>query len=478
VGLSLDGIASGLDTAALISSQMAVEALPQTLLKAQVTDTQAKITDFQALNTQLAALTTLSTTSLAATALQTFTASSSSSVATAQTTTGATAGSLDFTVEALAQAQTAVTAPMTEWPGNPPVMTVVNSAGVRTSITATSSSLTDMVTAINASKAGVVAVKVASGVNSSGVQQYRLQLTSSASGTVGAFTAFQGTGDDVAANTAPNLLTATGAAITRTATDASITLWAGTTARQVITSSSNTFTGLLTGVDATVSATSTTPVTLTIAQDATKATAVVQSMVDLISTTLGLIDTKTASVAGVDADGNATATPGTFTGDSTISSVRQSVMSAASAAVNGVSPSAMGVSFDKNGSIQFDTAKFATALATDPASVEAMFTAIATRVAAAATAASDKTTGSITTKITGSQTSVKNLAGQVSVWTDRLAAREAILKSTYAALEVTMGQLNATSAYLTSQLNSMNGTSTSSSSSTPSSSSSTSSSSS
>ena len=449
MGLSLDGIASGLDTAALISSQLAVDALPQGLLKAQVSQTVSKITDLRSLNARIGALATLSTASLGASALQTYTAVSSGAGVTVAATDGANAGTLDVTVTRLASAQTSVTAAFTAWPETPPTMTVVNSAGVKTTVTATSSSIAAMASAINASGAGVTATRVSSGTDANGDHQYRLQLTSFPSGAGSGFSVHNGPADQVsAANEIP-------VTSIRTASDASITLWKGTPAEQAVTSSTNTFADLMPGVSVTAASVSTDPATVTITRDPAKSTAVVQSIISALSLIFGEIDTKSKTTT-VGSGGKAVTDLGSFTGDSTIRSVRQSLMTAVSGAVDGRSPSEIGIGFDKNGSIEFDDKKFAAALKADPAHVEAVFAAIATRVAAAAAGASDKSTGTITTKITGSESSVKNLNAQVENWDDRLAVREATLKATYAALEISMNRLNATSAYLTSQFAALN----------------------
>lgn len=455
MGISLDGLASGLDTAELIASLMKLEAVPQTLLKGRVTATQTKITDFQSLNTKLAALSTLATTSLAPTALQTYSASSSGSGVTVVAGASATAGNLDITVTQTALGQTSVTAPLTAWPNDPPVLTIVGSDGVAKEITAASSSLNDVVSAINAAGSGVTATKVASGTNAAGEPQYRLQLVSSATGAASAFSVYSGSSADVTAGTATNMLTQPGAANVRTARDAEITLWAGTTASQTITSASNTFADLLPGVSVTVATVSADPVTVSVTRDTSRATTVAEALVNSISTTLGLIDTKSATTKTQDANGKDVTGLGSFTSDSTIRGVRSSITSAVSDPVNGRSPSEIGISIDKKGSIEFDKEKFTAAMAADPAQVEAVFAAIATRVAAAAESASNSTTGTVTAKISGAETTVANFTSQVDAWDLRLTAREASLKRTYSQFEVAMGKLNTTSTYLTSQFASL-----------------------
>src|SRR5690606_31089587 len=113
-------------------------------------------------------------------------------------------------------------------------------------ITAASASLDDVVKAINASEAGVTALKVAAGTNGGGDPQYRLQLTSRATGDESAFT-LQGTG------IASTEITA--------AQDAEIKLWAGTPAEQSITSATNSFENILPGVNVTAKTVSTDAIT-------------------------------------------------------------------------------------------------------------------------------------------------------------------------------------------------------------------------
>lgn len=455
MGITLDGIASGLDTAELITSLMAVEAIPQTLLKNRVTAAEAAITDFQSLNKQLAAIATAAKANASGTALQTITATSSSTAAIAVTDGTATAGTLDFTVTQLAQAQTSVTAAISSWPTDPPTLTVVGSDGTATEITAASTSLNDIVAAINSSDAKITATKVAAGTDADGTKLYRLQLTSTSTGADGAFSVYQGDKAGVDAGTAPNLLTQPGASTVREAQDAQITLWAGTAAEQTVTSTSNTFTDLAEGVDVTVSAVSTTPIVLTMQLDPAKATEVAQAAISALSTMFGFIDSKSSTTTSQSGTGTTVTAIGTFTSDSTIRSVRQSMITAVSAPINGESPSSIGISFDRNGAIEFDEKVFAEALAANPGKVNAMFAEISSRVATAAGAASNNTDGTLTLKIEGQQTLVDTYTDQVDDWDDRLAARQASLQSKFVALEVAMSALNSQSTYLTSQLGSL-----------------------
>jgi flagellar hook-associated protein 2 len=451
----IDGLVSGLDTTTLINGLMAAEAVPQTILKNKATANQALVTALQGLNTKVAELATLATKTAKPDSLAAFTASSSSKDVTATTTAAALPGSIDFTVGATAQAKSGVTAAMTAWPTSPATLTFTSAAGKAVEVTSASSSLDDLVRAVNSSEAGVKAVKVASGKDADGAVTYRLQLTSATTGAAGGFSVHQGTAAEVAAGTAPDLLAAPGAAVVKQARDASVTLWAGTAAEQVVTSATNTFADLLPGVSVTVTAPSTDPVTLTVARDGAASSKVASDLVSGLNGILSLISSKSATSTSTSASGAVTVTSGTFTGSSTTRDVVQKLTTAMSSPIGGVSPSSIGISITKTGAFEFDEAKFSAALAADPVKVQAALSEIAGRVEAAATSSSDKRDGSLTKIITGQQSVVKDLTAQIANWDDRLSSRRTQLQKTYTALEVALSSLTAQQSWLSSQISSL-----------------------
>jgi flagellar hook-associated protein 2 len=459
MGISLDGLSSGLDTTSLITQLMTAEAAPQNLLKAQVAKTTNVITALQGLNSRMATLADTATAAAKAGSLDLYSATSSSTVLSVAVATGASVGELQVVVSALAQAQVGVSAAMSAWP-SPSTITVVGHSGAPLEITPASNSLDDVASAINSSSAGVTATKVASGVDGSGNKLYRLQFSSTTTGADSAFTVYQGTAADVSAGTATNVLTAPGSAVIKTAQNASVTLWKGTSAEQVITSASNIFTDLLPGVTVTASAVSTAPVDITVSRDDTKITAVAKGLVDAISSAFVLIAAQTAVTTTTDASGKTTTAAGVFAGDGNIRDIRQKTLDAASAPINGRSPSEYGIVLTRTGTITFDPDKFAAALAADPKTVMAAVQRIATRLGDAATAASDKYTGTLTNKITGDQSQVKSLGDQVSAWDIRLASRKSTLQRTYSAMEVLLSNMKAQSSALTSQLSALSTTRT------------------
>lgn len=450
-GLGIDGLVSGLDTTSLINSLMTAEAQPQTLLKAKVTDTQTTIAALQGLNQQIAALATSAASAKSPTALALFTTSTSSAGVTAKAGVTAAPGSFDIVVDQIAQAKVGVSQAFTAG-SSPSTLTIVSADGTTVDITPASDSLDDLVSAVNASASGVKALKVAAGKDADGNPQYRIQFSSTATGAAGDFQVYSGTSADVDSGTATDLLTAPGSAVIKQAQDARVTLYAGTTAEQTLTSSTNTFSDLLPGVDVSVTKASSDPVTVTVAQDGAGAAAIASGLVSGINGILALISTKSAVVNSTDAAGNNVVSGGPFTGDSTVRSVNQALVTAASMPVDGRSPSEIGVSITKDGTFEFDQDTFSAALTADPAGTQSMLSTLAGRVADAATTASDKYDGQLTSVITGQQSIVTDLNKQVDEWSLRLTDRRSSLEKQYATLETQLSTLNSQSSSLTSSL--------------------------
>lgn len=445
MGLAIDGLVSGMDTTGLINSLMKIEALPQNLLKQKVSSSQSFITALQGLNSKISSLADLATPTAKPDSFDVFTASSSSSTVTASASKTAAAGHVEFTVDRLAQAQVAVSDLVTEWSATE--LTITGADGVPLVVTADSTSLDDIVSAINKSDAGVTAVKVAAGKDAiTGEAQYRLQFTAKETGLAGGFTITGGT-EQITTIKQPE--------------DAAVKLWAGTSVEQTITSSTNTFANLLPGVDVTVTTKSDDPVTLTVARDDKKIGKMAGDLVDKLNGIFAEISVKSTVTNSTDANGKPMVSGGPFTGDSTVRDANQKLLAAASLPVGGKSPSEIGVTLTKTGTLEFDPEKFQAALKENPAQVQSMMQELATRVADAATSLSDKYDGSLTTKIKGQESVVKDLNTQVDEWDRRLTSRRSALERTYAALEVQLSKMHSQSNWLGSQLAGLQGGSSS-----------------
>ncbi|MBG6226303.1 flagellar hook-associated protein 2 [Arthrobacter sp. CAN_A2] len=448
MAFSIDGIASGLDTTNMINQLMQLEARPQTILKAKAASTQGFVTALQQLNKQLGSLTELATKTAKPLALDLYKVASSSDAATATATSSAGAGTLDFTVRQLAQSQSSVTGVMTAFSPEASTLTLRAKDGTTTEI-ATTGTLDDVVAQVNKADIGITATKVSTGTIG-GVQQYRLQFTAQEPGAEHGFEVFRGTAADVAAGTATDLFTETGAATVRAAQDAEVVLWGGTAAEQTVASSSNTFTDILPGVSVTVAKTTTEPVSVTVSRDAEATTTKAKELVEALRGVFSFVDANTK--VSPSATASAAPTSGRFTGDSAVRGIAQSVLTAATAPINGKSTSELGITLTRSGTVEFDAEKFAAALAKDPTAVKDALTQLAGRVADAGKAASDKFDGELTRRITSQESTVRSLNDQVSGWDQRLEKRRATLERTYSALEVQLSQLQSQGDWLSSQL--------------------------
>lgn len=446
--MNIDGLASGMKTKDVIDALMSVAAIPKTLVTNKITDRNTIISNLQSLNTTLQALADKAKTAASATSLARFSATSSAEAVTVAAGEKARAFSTTVVVDTLATAHAVVTAPGGADAFAGP-FTLVAADGTATEISPAGSAASDLVTALNAAGAGVTATVVPGGKDADGRPLSRVQITATQTGADAAFTLHRGSAAEVAAGDASDVATETGAAVIGHGADAVIRLFAGTAAEQSVTSSSNTFTGIGEGIDITVGAASTQPVTITVAADVTAQSDAAAAFVKDIAALLTRIDN--GSKATVAAPGSAT-TLGVFTGDSTVRALRGALASAVQSPVDGVSPSTIGISVDKFGALSFDQEKFTAAMRADPAATQATFSAIAGRVQSTTAQYSDKYDGLLTQRITGQQTEVKTLQQQVERMDLRLDVRRATLERTYAAMEVRLSGLQSQSSWLTSQL--------------------------
>jgi flagellar hook-associated protein 2 len=458
--LGIDGLVSGLDTTSIINSLMTAEAAPQTQLKTQLTTVQSKLTDLQSLNASIKSIADAAAALSKPGGLQLFDATSSSTAVSVTAGSTAAAGSLSMTVQRLASSQVSVTAAQSVWPADPPVLTIVGSDGVSHEITASSTSIADVANAINKSGTGVTATQVSAGTVN-GVPQYRLQLTS-ATGAASSFSIYQGGTSDVAAGTATDLLTQPGAATVSQAQDAQVVLWGGSAAEQTVTSKTNTFTGIMPGVDVTVSAVTTSPATVSVSPSNSQIAGKVGSLLTSVIGVFSTIAAKSAVSTTTANDQTTASAAGNFTGDSTVRMAQSQLFSAISGSSGSITPSTLGITITRDGTFTFDASVLTAALAKDPQGVGDALQSLVTRVSTAATSVSDPYSGTLTASITGQQSTVQNLTDSISNWDDRLADRRATLEKTYAALETQLSSLKSQSSWLTSQLSSLSSSSSSS----------------
>ena len=460
------GLASGIDYATMITQLMQIEAQPQTLLKNQLADTKTDAAAYRKINTALAGLSSAAQalTGDGMTSARKATSSSTTATATAGTT-AVPGNSLSFSVSQLATAQVSLSAgtwtsatgdvrsatadpagsPLPTWP----LAVMKGTTKVGTIDLPATASLNDAAAAINKSGYGLSATVV----RLDG-QNYKLQVTSTATGAANAFTL---RGDQETDATAGS-----GFIDTAKAQDAKLQLADGVSA----TSSSNTFTDLLPGVSVTVSATDT-PITISVANDTSSVAAKVKAMMDAANTALTTISDLTDSSEGSTA---------ALKGNWTLTNLSSQILSQVSNAVGGSSPIKAGISLNRDGTIKFDSAVFASALAADPALAQKIVggsttagkdnvnytpddivqvDGLAARMSVLAERASDSTSGMITSLANSQDTRAKDIQAQVDAWDLRLASRKATLTAQFNAMETALGKLQNQSTWLTSQINSL-----------------------
>jgi flagellar hook-associated protein 2 len=468
--MSVDGLVSGMDTTSLITKLLQAEAAPQTQLKAKLATAQTQASAYRTVNTTFAAVRAAAEALSLATLSAGRTATSSSKDVTASAAaTAADGSSVTFTVTGLAAKQ--VSTSHGQWASpTTPVRTDANGDGkepawpleirnpngtVRGSVNVPDgATLAEAVTAINAAKLGVsaAAVKLSDGA-------YRLQLTATDSGTAKGFTVRTGTESDGAGNVGNSFVTVA-------AQDATLELTGGF----VATSGTNTFADLVDGVSVTVSKVDfTTPVTVTVGQDAEAVAGKVKTLADAVNAALNTVRTYTSNAQGSTA---------ALKGDSSLTALAGRLLTAVSSAVgDDGSPAKVGFQLTKEGTITFDKAKFTAALRDTPELAQRMVsgraasfgpdgvaggvddvtavTGLATRLLDVAKTASDATTGSIVSLANGKESIAKDIKTRIEAWDLRLVKRKEMLTRQFSAMETALSSLKNQSTWLAGQINSL-----------------------
>jgi flagellar hook-associated protein 2 len=462
-GISLGtGLTSGIDYSSMVSQLMQIEARPQTLLKTQLSDSKVDAAAYREINTAFAALGSAAEALTKAATWSSAKATSSDSTVVATAGSGATPGSLSFTVDDLAVAHSVMA--KTTWTnstddfGLGSSLTIKSTDGSTTfgTIAVTSSdtgpaSLDDAVAAINKSGLGLAAAAVRT------TSGYVLQVTSTATGAAKAFRIQSDT-------------EATGAdySVVTQGLDARISFPnpADSTKRFTSTSATNTFDGVFAGTSFTVSQKGVTA-TIGVATDPGAISAAVQSLVTAANAALAKVHDKTDSTTGSGAP---------LKGNSTLTGLAGQVLTAVSTAVGGNSAAVAGLQLTKDGTLAFDAAKFRAKLASDPATVQRVFSGatdvgkdnvagtpddvvavdgLGARLKALAERASDSVGGALTLLANGQDSRAKDLQKQIDSWDLRLELREKTLSAQFSAMESALGTLQNQASWLSSQISSL-----------------------
>ena len=429
-GASISGLGSGLDTSSIIRQLMQLEALPQSKLKTKLGTEQSALKTIQDLNAKVAALTTAVADLGKAGAWSPLKATSSLEGLTVATTSGSASGSVSIRVDALAAAHslrfssTARTTDVVVADGTEVTLTV---NGQERTLDTGDGTLGGLVNALNASGTGVRASTMRLDDGS-----YRLTVQSAASGAASSFALTAADGTDLL-----------GGATVQAGQDAAITIGGDT-----IHSATNTFTGLLPGVDVTVSAKALGQTAVVdLAGDAAGARDKAKGLVEKVNELLAQLEKVTAY--------DATAKKaGALGGNNTVRDLRTRLLEAVYPP-DGGTMSGVGIQTDRYGNLVFDATAFDKAYAADASGAAAALTGFAGRLETIGARASDKIDGSLTSLATGKTQQIDRLQDSIDAWDARLELREKTLTRTYTALDVALSRLNSQSGWLAGQLGSL-----------------------
>lgn len=443
--IQIDGINSGLPTGDLIDAEIGVLEIP-------LNKTRAKLKDIETFNSSLRSLSgSLSTygdtlKTLTAADFNQYSGTSSNPGVTITATTAKNPVSLSLSVQNVATRHSMVTSSATALNSTAISITI---GGTAHSLTADSTSYADTAKAINGAGIGVNATVVAAGKDGvTGENLYRLQLTSEKTGTGSQFTASIGGAD---------VLASPGASSLSTGTDATVLLYAGTAAEQLVTSESNTFTGVVAGVDFTVSAPAVGAgnINIDVLADVKAQEGKASMLVSDLNKILSYIDSST-KVTTTGSGTTTSAKAGIFTGDLLIRDLRESLIgSVTTPSFGSTTYATIGIDIDKYGAVTFDAEKYNTAMAANPAQTTAFMEELAGRLNKVADTASNKYGGSISEKLQGGESEVRTLADQIDRHQSRLDMRRSTLQARFTTMETLLGTMKTTQSYLEAMYSTM-----------------------
>ena len=445
--ISFGGLATGVDTDALVQRLLAVEQAPLNALSTRKVKYQALSTAFQDLNNKLLTLKTAAgNLKDPANFFARSVTSSDSDVATATASAGEMTGTFTLTATSMARGSIAAAgntkASLTDViaAGDGSFTFKLGATGAEKSVAVSATTtLEQLVKAINNTAAGVKATAV--NVGTSAAPAYKLTLTSTGTGEVN---------DIVIVNDATTLAVAS----TQGATDAEFSI----TGLGSFTRSTNTISDVIDGVTINLAAASgSTDLALNYDKGSTESK--VRGLLDAYNTAVGAIDSQSAVKTG--SDGKVTA--GSFTGDSVTRVLRSGLAATMATTLTGAFGrlADVGITTQRDGTLALDSAKFKAALDADPDGVVKLFSGtdgtdgIMDLLYRRADEATKSITGTIAVRRDGITATMRSLQAQIDRGTARLATSEQTLRARFAALEGLVARTQSSGNALISALSQM-----------------------
>lgn len=476
------GSGSGLDLNGLLTKLMAVEQIPLTRLDTKEVSYQAKLSAYGSLK---GAVSSLQGAAHALKSSSLYTSMSAttgdSKIVSASAVATAVAGTYSIGVTALAKSQSLST--KAEFADHTSDIATANgkikielgtySGGsfaadstknpVTVEIPQTASSLGEIRDAINAANAGVRASVVYVGKNTGGTDVYKLAMTANGTGAANSMRITVLDENDVVqtSNTGLARLSFNPAAAAGSGNEYDINIPAQdaqfTVDGVTLTRGSNTVTDAITGV--TLSLLKEDSTTLTIAKN----TASIKTALETFVKAYNDVNALSHDLAAYDATNKKASV---LTGDSGLRSVQTALRqlvgyTVGPATLSVRNLSAIGITMQRDGSLEFDTTKFDSAVATSAADVATMFSSDTTAtkgVAVHMSAVLDSmlaSNGLLAARTDGINQSIKDLGKQREALNIRLVAIEKRYRAQFTALDSLVASMQQTSSYLTQQLASL-----------------------
>ena len=440
-GISFGGLASGLDTQAIITALVAVEQRPITALETKKTSLNKQKSLFGDLKGLLDKLATAAKSLKTKTDFLTMKAASSDEdVLTVSAGSTASAGTYSIEVLELAKAKVSASsgsASSTASLGGPASM-MIEIDGNTHLVAVNNPSLTSIASAINDADIGVIAdvVDTQNSANG-GANRYQLVLRSAEAGAQHSFTLSYDDGDAAF----QNLITDINAHQITAGSDAKIKLNDGVEVYRP----TNTIGDLIPGVTLDLKAKAVgQPVTVTISTDAEATSKSVQEFVDAYNKVVDFVSAQNT----LDSEGKA---KNPLFGDSTLRSMRSSLRGIVGASVGDTGNSAYqllaqaGVTSDTAGKLTFNSTKFAESLADDEEAVSNLFAGgtngIANKLLGQIDSYTDTVEGLIKTRSDAFDRQVKDAQTRIDQAERRVTLYQQQLETKYANLESLLTRL-------------------------------------
>ncbi len=439
-----NGLASGIDTRAIVDALLAVENRPALLLAARVARRTAEVAAIEALTSLLLSIEIEAHRLERGDAFETLAVrSSDEEVASGAARPGAVPGAYTLTVKSVARAEVLVSqgyASEDAAVGTGAVSIGVGSApAVTVAIDAEHATLAGLRDAINASDAGVTASLVNTGVEGA---PFRLLLTAKATGAANTITVTPGQSGGVE----PAFETTVAAA------DASVILGDGAGGGNPVTATSatNLFEGVIEGVTLTVRSASATPITIDVTEDAAAAIAAVRAFVDRTNAALDFIATQSAFHAG-----GAGRPP--LLGDGAllrVDAALRRVMTEPVPLPGGASRSlgSVGVTTGANGRLSLDEERLSAALESDREGVRDLFAGFGATLSRVIGGFTDAAEGTLAGRARVASRQIEALDEQIERIGARVERRRRLLEARFEAVERAIASLQGQGAFLSAQL--------------------------